>query len=162
MTTTSLCFDCSVERVFDALVDPESYPSWLVGAQAIRSVDPEWPAPGSSFRHVIGVPPLLVPGSSTVRVLTPPTELVLAAGMGLLGEATVRFRLREDAAGRTWVRVDERFVAGPAGWSWRWARPLLRPLVWGRNAVSLESLRDHLHAEPDPDGAGGGGGSVRP
>jgi uncharacterized protein YndB with AHSA1/START domain len=160
MTTSSLRFDCPIEQVFDALVDPVGYPSWLVGAQAIRSVDRAWPAPGSSFRHVIGVPPLLVPGSSTVRALTPPTELVLAAGMGFLGEATVRFRLREDAAGGTVVRVDERFVAGPAGWSWRFARPLLRPLVWGRNAVSLESLRDRLHA--DPDAAGGCGGSVRP
>jgi uncharacterized protein YndB with AHSA1/START domain len=160
MTTSSLRFDCPIERVFDALVDPEGYPSWLVGAQAIRSVDADWPAPGSTFRHVIGVPPLLVPGSSTVRVLTPPTELVLGAGMGFLGEATVRFRLSEDAAGGTVVRVDERFVAGPVGWSWRLARPLLRPLVWGRNAVSLESLRDRLHA--DPDGAGGRGESVRP
>lgn len=147
-----MVFECSVERVFEALLDPEGYPSWLVGARSIRSIDPDWPAPGSAFRHVIGVPPLLVPGSSTVRILTPPTQLVLGAGMGPLGEATVDFRVREHGPGRSCVVVDESFVAGPAGWSWRWARPLVGPLVWGRNAVSLDALRDRLDAAPDGSG----------
>ncbi len=48
--------------------------------------------------------------------------------------------------------VDERFVAGPAGWSWQFARPLVSAAVWGRNAVSLESLRSKVEAgELRPD-----------
>jgi uncharacterized protein YndB with AHSA1/START domain len=154
VTTTSVLVQRSIGSVFDAVVDPESYPSWLVGARTIRGVDPDWPAVGSSFRHVIGVPPLLVPGSSTVRLVRRPTEFVLGAGMGPLGEAVVHFRLSERASGSTSVEVDERFVAGPAGWSWRWARPVVGGLVWGRNAVSLEALRSRLE-----DGTGEPAGS---
>ncbi len=47
------------------MTDPTTYPEWLLGARAIRDVDEGWPEAGTAFRHVIGFPPLLVPGSST-------------------------------------------------------------------------------------------------
>ena len=37
-------------------------------------------------------------------------------------------------------------MAGPVGWTWRFARPLVAGLVWGRNAVSLESLRTRIES----------------
>jgi uncharacterized protein YndB with AHSA1/START domain len=101
--------------VFDALVDPTTYPSWLVGAQTIRGVDDAWPEEGTSFRHVIGVPPLLVPGSTTSMLVVPGRRLDLRAGMGPFGAAAVSFQLTDTATGGTRVEVDERFVAGPGG-----------------------------------------------
>jgi uncharacterized protein YndB with AHSA1/START domain len=144
VTTTAVSVDADPEQVFAVLVDVAGYPDWLVGARAVRGVDADWPAEGSAFRHVIGVPPLLIPGSTTATVTDAPRRLELRAGMGPLGAAEVRFGLRPRADGGTDLSVDERFVAGPAGWTWRWARPLVGALVWGRNALSLQALRDRI------------------
>jgi len=54
MSTVTHRFDHPVAVVFDALADPRTYPQWLLGAKEIRSIDPTWPAPSSSFRHQIG------------------------------------------------------------------------------------------------------------
>ncbi len=140
MTTTTTEIDAPRDVVFAALADPGTYPDWLVGARTIRSVDDEWPEEGAAFRHVIGVPPLVVPGSTTSTNVVPGRRLDLRAGMGPFGAAQVSFRLSDTATGGTRVDVDERFVAGPAGWTWRLARPLVGALVWGRNAVSLDAL----------------------
>jgi uncharacterized protein YndB with AHSA1/START domain len=127
------------EQVFDVLVDPTTYPEWLVGAQRIRSVDPDWPRPGSEFRHRIGVGPLAVPGSTTIRRLREPHELVLAAGMGPFGEAAVRFVLDAVADG-TEATIEEEPAKGVARVAWRGSRSLVSAALWGRNAVSLASL----------------------
>src|SRR5687767_14824059 len=42
------------EQVYDVIADPETYPSWLAGAQRIRRVDPAFPAPGTTFDHEVG------------------------------------------------------------------------------------------------------------
>ena len=139
--------------VFATIADPSTYPDWLVGAQTIRSVDDAWPDEGSAFRHVIGVPPLVVRGSTTSTCVEPGRRLDLRAGMGFLGAAQVSFRLFDSASGGTRVEVDERFVAGPAGWTWRFARPLAAALVWGRNAVSLEALADRVDGARSHDAA---------
>src|SRR5947209_6120364 len=41
----------STADVYAVLIDPRSYPSWLPGAEGIREVDADWPAPGSRFHH---------------------------------------------------------------------------------------------------------------
>lgn len=142
MTTTSVDVDAARETVFRVIADPSTYPDWLVGARTIRSVDDAWPEEGSAFRHVIGVAPVVVPGSTTSMHVDPGRRLDLRAGMGPLGAAEVSFRLSDTPTGGTRVEVDERFVAGPAGWTWRLARPVVATLVWGRNAASLEALAD--------------------
>jgi uncharacterized protein YndB with AHSA1/START domain len=131
--------EASPDAVFAVLTDPATYPDWLVGAQHIRSVDDDWPAVGSKFHHAIGVGPAAVPGSTSVRRCSPDEELVLAAGMGPLGEAAVRFVLTATADG-TLVRFTELPVKGPARLAWRVARPFVSAALWGRNAVSLASL----------------------
>jgi hypothetical protein len=93
---------------------------------------------------VIGVPPVVVPGSSTVHLLEPPSRFVLRAGMGPFGAAVVEFRVTALAPDRSRIEISEQFVAGPAGWSWRWVRPLAATLVWGRNVVSLQALRSRI------------------
>jgi uncharacterized protein YndB with AHSA1/START domain len=126
-------------EVFAVLTDPTTYPQWLVGAQRIRSVDDDWPAAGSQFRHAIGVGPAALPGSTSVRHCARDVELVLAAGMGPFGEAAVRFVLTPTEEG-TSVQVHELPVKGPARLAWRVARPIVSAALWGRNAVSLAAL----------------------
>lgn len=150
VTTAAVEVDARPEQVFPVLVDVAGYPDWLVGARAVRGVDADWPAEGTGFRHVIGVAPLLIPGSTTATVVDPPHRLELRAGMGPLGAAEVHFEVRPRAGGGTSLAIDERFVAGPAGWTWRWARPLVAALVWGRNALSLQALRDRIERSGPP------------
>jgi uncharacterized protein YndB with AHSA1/START domain len=131
--------DLPIDEAFDLVTDASSYPEWLVGAQEIRHVDAGWPAVGTSFAHRIGFGPVRVPGSTTVRELERPNRFVLAAGMGPLGEATVRFELRPSGTG-TEVTVLERPAAGLARLGWNIARPVLFLVLWGRNEVSLSKL----------------------
>ena len=53
-SVNEILVDSPPSRVFAVLADPTTYPDWLVGAQAIRDVDPAWPAPGAKFSHRIG------------------------------------------------------------------------------------------------------------
>lgn len=137
--TTSEVIPASPHEVFAVLVDPTSYPDWLVGARRIRRVDPHWPAVGSSFRHTIGVGPAQIPGSTSVRRCDEPHELVLAAGMGPLGEASVRLELEPVPEG-TLVRLEELPARGVARLAWRVAGRAVAVALWGRNTVSLGAL----------------------
>jgi len=119
----------------------------------VADLDDAWPEEGSTFRHVIGLPPLAVPGSTTATHVEHGRRLDLRAGMGPLGAAEVSFRLFNAPSGGTHVEVHERFVAGPAGWTWRFARPVAAALVWGRNAVSLDALADHVDGTASTDGS---------
>ncbi|HET9547054.1 MAG TPA: SRPBCC family protein [Desertimonas sp.] len=66
MAYTSREIEAGAIEAFAVLIDPETYPRWLVGAQTIRRVDPAWPKPGSKFHHVVGVGPLRLADSSEV------------------------------------------------------------------------------------------------
>jgi uncharacterized protein YndB with AHSA1/START domain len=145
-STASEFIVASPAEVFAVLVDPATYPEWLVGARRIRSVDDDWPAPGSSFRHTIGWGPARIPGSTSVRRCVAPLELVLSAGMGPLGEASVRFELEATGDG-TLVRLEELPASGPVRVAWRLVGPPVGALLWGRNAVSLGSLARRVEQE---------------
>ena len=142
MTTTALGIDAPPEVVFATLVDAESYPQWLVGAKYIRRVSSTWPAPGSSFHHAVGVGPLTIKDSTTVMDQQAPRLLVLLAGVGPLGSARVRFTVTDDREGGSHVAVEEEPATGLMKVLWN---PVTRPLValglWGRNAISLQTLR---------------------
>ena len=64
MAFTSRQIDASPAAVFAVLVNPETYPKWLVGADRIRGVDPDWPAIGSKFHHVVGFGPFKIADST--------------------------------------------------------------------------------------------------
>lgn len=137
-------------EIFDVLEDASSYPDWLVGAQRITAVDDDWPAVGARFCHRIGFGPLALPGSTSIRHIDRPGELVLGAGMGILGEAVVHFRLRE-VEGGTEVSLHETLARGPARVAAQLARPPISTALWGRNAVSLTSLEKLVTAQvPHP------------
>lgn len=142
----------SPDAVFEVLVDPTTYPVWLMGARQVPRVEPRWPAVGSSFGHRIGWGPLRIPGSTSVRRCEPNRELVLAAGMGPLGEASVRFELEAVADG-TVVHFEELPARGLVRLAWTAARPVVAAALWGRNAVSLHSLSEVVQQRSTTDGS---------
>jgi uncharacterized protein YndB with AHSA1/START domain len=129
------------DEVFAALTDPETYPHWLVGARDIRSVDPAWPAPGSSFHHRVGlVGPLKVADSSTVVAIEDQRLLDLEVRARPFGRGRATFRLRPGPSpSQTIVELAER----PIG-ALRHLAPLLDRLAGPRNRRSLEQLDDLL------------------
>lgn len=161
LPTNEVHISAPPDRVFEMLTDPTTYPEWLLGAQHIRAVDDDWPAVGAAFHHRIGLGPLTTPGSTTVRAIDPPRSLVLGAGMGPLGEASVRFVLTPapDGAGRnagaTVVRVEEVPTRGLARAAWSLTRPVVSVLLRGRNNISLVNLRRLVEDRCDTEAAAG-------
>ena len=43
MVEVSTFLPAPPQEVFDVISDPDTYPSWLVGAKRIRHVDPDFP-----------------------------------------------------------------------------------------------------------------------
>lgn len=135
MTTIQVTISQRPHVVFGALVDPSTYPEWLVGAQEIRGIEPAWPAPGSSFRHRVGlVGPLSVADSTSARFIDPPFVLELEVRARPFGRGIVRFELSAAEDG-TAVRFEEHAIGLPG-----FANPLIAPLVRRRNRRSMERL----------------------
>ncbi|HEY6533685.1 MAG TPA: SRPBCC family protein [Acidimicrobiales bacterium] len=143
MTATTIDVDAPPAAVHATLIDAESYPRWLVGARHIRGVDADWPTPGSSFHHTLGWGPVTIRDRTRVVRNEPPHELVLHAFMGPLGSARVHITVAANPDGGSHVAFEEEPSGGLVRALWN---PLTRPLVgislWGRNAISLQSLRD--------------------
>ena len=73
MSTVNVTIDASVREVWDALVDVRTYPTWLIGATKIRSVDEGWPAPGTAFHHEVGLGgPLTIADRTRCDAVEPP------------------------------------------------------------------------------------------
>src|SRR4051812_41318490 len=62
-----IVIEAAEHDIFSVLLDPYTYPEWLVGAQRIRSVDDAWPEPGTAFHHVVGFGPIKVADSTRVE-----------------------------------------------------------------------------------------------
>jgi len=135
-----------VESVFEVLVEPRTYPDWLVGAKEIRSVDDDWPAVGSRFHHRVGVGgPLTVADSTEVLDIDRPLLLALEARARPLGRARVEFRLvaldHDDGRPVTRITMDEVPIGAIAPLA-----PILDPLTRSRNTASLNALVAYLNA----------------
>lgn len=143
--TTGQLVRAPIRDVWDALVDPRTYPLWLVGARRIRRVEDDWPAVGSAFHHVVGFAPLLVRDRTVVLEVDPPHVLALDAGVSALGGAAVTFQLTEEGPEATRVAIAERPERGPMRLMWRlggrWAMAVG---LWGRNQESLRRLAEGL------------------
>ena len=135
------------EAIFDLLLDPQTYPDWLVGAQDIRGVDDDWPSPGSRFHHRVGVGPLTIADSTVIEALDPPTLLVLRARARPAGTARVTIRLEPSGEGGTDVEMVEVPVGGPAQWL---HNPLLDAAITARNRKSLRALARLASRNPRP------------
>lgn len=100
------------ERVWEVLAQGWTYTQWVVGNSRMRAVDPNWPEPGSSIKHSIGIWPLVINDATLVEVCEPPHKLVLCARLGPLGAARITMLLHETAQGCR-VEMIEVPVQGP-------------------------------------------------
>jgi uncharacterized protein YndB with AHSA1/START domain len=137
-----------LDEVFAALVDPRTYPHWLVGARDIRAVDADWPKIGTKFHHRVGlVGPLKMADSSKVLAVESPEYLSLEVRVRPLGRARATFRLAEPAGGRESAAAEPRtrveFEEVPLG-RLKWFQWALDPLAAVRNRRSLDKLADYL------------------
>ncbi|MDQ1380159.1 MAG: hypothetical protein QOJ71_878 [Actinomycetota bacterium] len=148
MSVQRIEIEATAESIFSVLVDPYTYPDWLVGAQRIRSVDDSWPEPGSAFHHVVGFGPIKVADSTRVTSLARPSCLELNARARPFGRVRVRFTLQpvSPAPGendRTELSLEET----PTSPVLRLLTPFLDPGIAVRNDASLKRLREMVRAK---------------
>lgn len=136
MSVTTHLADCTPAAVFAVLADGWLYPTWVVGASRARAVDADWPTPGASIHHSIGVWPLLINDKTVCTELVPDRLMVLRGRGWPLGEVTVRVELAE-AAGGCDITLHEEPVRGPATLI---PRLVLDPLLHARNRECLRRL----------------------
>ena len=134
MTITQRTFDVPMARVHATLVEPTTYPRWLVGAKRIREVAPGWPAEGTWFEHVVGFGPLQLADRTTSLGSHPPDSLELLVRARPLMKATVRFQLAERPSGCVLTMTET-----PTG-TYRWVSTVAGPLLRKRNERSLDRL----------------------
>jgi len=139
MSRNALVIDAGPEAVWAVLADAFRYQDWVVGAREIRVADGDWPAPGSSFGHRIGlVGPLTLTDETTVRDAQPGRRLLLRAEIGFLGAADIELVLEPAGPWSTLVRMREKPVSGPARW---FNNPMQEQAFWVRNLLSLVRLK---------------------
>jgi NAD(P)-dependent dehydrogenase (short-subunit alcohol dehydrogenase family)/uncharacterized protein YndB with AHSA1/START domain len=134
------------EEVFAVLADPERYPDWVVGADAIRDYDEEFPAVGSRFHHKVGPGPVNIRDYTEVIEVEAPRRIALKAKARPLGTATIELDLRESAGG-TEVLMEER--AGDRLTSLVVSNPVADAALRVRNAEALARLKRLVEGTPE-------------
>ncbi len=136
MAYTSRTLVAPREAVWEALIDPHTYPDWLIGASRIRDVDRSWPGVGSRFHHRVGVGWLSIPDYSEVVDIDPGRLLRLKVKARPLVSAVVTFVLISDETG-TAVAIEEEPELRTIG---NVVRPMMDPTIHLRNHRSLRRL----------------------
>ncbi|XCI62963.1 hypothetical protein MPNTM1_04130 [Mycolicibacterium parafortuitum] len=106
----------SRQRVWAVLADGWTYSQWVVGNSRMRAVDPDWPAPGSTIHHSIGVWPALINDSTVVESCIPEHELVLVANGRPFGKARITLRLHDLDDGGCLIEMAEVPASAPMTW----------------------------------------------
>lgn len=129
-------YDAGTADVFAILLDPASYPEWLIGAKAIRSIDESWPEPGSRFHHRVGLGALTISDCTEVLAVEPPSMLQLRVRARPLIAGVVTFRVVGNGERCVVVMEEEpaRRVIGNL------VRPVMDPATHVRNHRSLRRL----------------------
>jgi uncharacterized protein YndB with AHSA1/START domain len=138
MAYTSREIMAPASDVFDVLTDPYTYPSWLIGAAIIRSVDDNWPEVGSRFHHSVGFGPFVIPDDTKIEAIVPGSLLRLRVRARPLVLATATFEL-VDGGSRCVVMLEEEPRLRVLG---NMVRPVLDPMTHMRNHVSLRRLAE--------------------
>ncbi|HSM65630.1 MAG TPA: SRPBCC family protein [Ilumatobacteraceae bacterium] len=138
MAHTCREFPVPPAAVWDLLIDPYTYPEWLVGTAEIRDVDDDWPAVGSRFRHRVGIGPLTIPDHSEVLHIEPRRELRLAVRARPFVSAVATFRLVGDRT-VSMLSLQEEPTVRTVG---NLVRPVIDPSIHLRNHRSLRRLGD--------------------
>lgn len=106
----------SRQRVWSVLADGWTYSQWVVGNSRMRAVDPNWPSPGSTIHHSIGIWPAVINDSTVVESSIPERELVLIANTRPLGKARITLRLHDLDDGGCLIEMAEVPVTAPMSW----------------------------------------------
>jgi uncharacterized protein YndB with AHSA1/START domain len=136
MSSNTRLIKASPDRVWAVLADGWLYPTWVVGASRMRSVDASWPQVGSRLHHSAGVWPALLDDETESLHCLPERQLRLRARGWPLGEAEVSINLEPKDEG-TLVELREQVVAGPGRYLPRRAQD---PMLTIRNTESLRRL----------------------
>ena len=136
MATVRHHFDAAPEDVFAVLIEPRTYPDWLIGAAKIRDVDANFPSPGSKFHHVVGVRPFAIPDHSEVLDVEPDRSLTLLVKARPLFSGVVIFEITGDEDGCVLTCTEEPTFPVLKDLM----RPLVDPLIHARNTKSLRSM----------------------
>lgn len=139
MAFTSRIIDAPAGVVWAALIDPSTYPDWLIGTREVREVEPGWPAIGAGFHHRVGVGPLVLRDRTHITGIVPGHRLELAVKARPFVSARARFELVSDG-NRTVVTLEEEPAHRVIG---NLVRPILDVATHQRNHRSLRNL-DHL------------------
>ncbi|HWG73583.1 MAG TPA: SRPBCC family protein [Acidimicrobiales bacterium] len=113
MALRNILVEASPSEVWEVLSDGHSYAEWVVGTRQIRSVDPNWPAEGSSLYYRIGIGPLTFEDFTTVRVADTERRLELEAHASPFGSIRISVQLLP-WGDHCVVIVDEHPLRGPA------------------------------------------------
>jgi uncharacterized protein YndB with AHSA1/START domain len=140
MARNSISVSASPEAVFAVLDDACAYPRWVVGARRVRRVDPDWPSVGSRFHHAIGTAAGELHDSSKVLERIPPDRMVLEVRFRPTGIARVEIDVAPEGDGSV-VTLVESPTGGPISVL---PRLVTDPLLFGRNAISLQRLRHEV------------------
>jgi hypothetical protein len=132
-----ITIEATPEQIFAVLLDPYSYPEWLVGARRIRSVDETWPEPGSAFHHVVGFGPITVADSTRIVQASAPALLELDVRARPFGRARTRFAVVALDHARSDLALEET----PTSPVLRLLTPVLDAGIAVRNDASLKRLR---------------------
>lgn len=124
------------EEVFDVLRDASRYVEWVVGANRMRKVDADWPAPGSRFHHTVGIRPFELRDDTELRSLDPPSRVELRVRVRPFFEALVELELEDLGPRGTRVTMTEEPVGGLAAL----VGPLNLPALSLRNRLALRRL----------------------
>ncbi|HET6735905.1 SRPBCC family protein [Mycobacterium sp.] len=103
------------QQVWNVIADGWTYSQWVVGNTRMRAVDPNWPAPGSTIHHTIGVWPVVLNDETVVETSIPNEELVLHAKGRPFGGARITLRLFDTPDGCR-IEMAEVPVGGPLNW----------------------------------------------
>jgi uncharacterized protein YndB with AHSA1/START domain len=140
MSFNSRQLNVGVDRCFATIVDPTTYPHWLVGAKSIREVDADWPHPGSRFHHVVGVGPLQLPDHTEVLAIEPGYRLQLKVKARPFITAVATFTVVGDDE-RCVVSIEEEPTIRSLG---NLVRVVMDPTVHVRNHRSLRRLAEYV------------------
>lgn len=147
MATVNRTIGVPIERVFAALLEPRTYPDWLVGCQDIRKVEDAWPAVGGRFHHRVGLAgPFTVADHTEVLEVEEPFLLSLEVRARPLGRGRATFRLAPGpTTDTTEVTLDEVPIGALAP-----TEPLAAPLIAARNRRSLARLAELVEDRSEP------------
>jgi uncharacterized protein YndB with AHSA1/START domain len=133
---TSRQLKASPAQAFAVLIDPTTYPRWLVGATAIRDVEKSWPSRGSKFDHVVGWGPMRIADSTEVVDIEPGALLRLKVRARPWISAIATFRtIGSDQT--CVVSLEEEPAVKTIG---TLVRPVMDPVTHLRNHRSLRLL----------------------